>query len=556
MKGKGGSGGGGGKKAKSKGQARRRVARKRGSTRGRARKSPGGGTKGRAPRKRGGGRPGSAIPVGSRFMRTVTTAKITELRDANARDSEDYRVYDACLMRRTKRMSLHKIADLVGIPYETLRRRLIACNSRKEAIRHPDKKYIERGKNYALIIGDNELYGGIDEMNDGKNGRPFTFGEKVFVLAAIYKAGVNIAYRPLEKVIRIHAGGERRTPSYSQLRKRGQAIKIESGDVDGTPFLGVCGMRLNLHFMIGDGTSMKSTSRNEYRQAVYGNSSNQRYKFALMINASTYDAVFLATSSEPGKGESGSQIASLLSGAMERIRRNPNASLADTVKILYDGAADKEEVYAAAAREGCELVAPVRVDSSSDTKPRRRKAGPEKAGPEKAWPEKAGPEKAGPEKAGPETLPDPPEFNGAMLRRQEVYRQNGGLDSVTPENKAKLDAMSDEEVDEHRAEWRVKKEYSKRVLVESWFSAFKRVVGDEITSRKAENMEQELLLKVGLYNHMNDDAVANGYTGTRVVIHEGWAGSRASRRAKGRTDVEGTAKARKAATTWAKKGIG
>ena len=34
-------------------------------------------------------------------------------------------------------------------------------------------------------------------------------------------------------------------------------------------------------------------------------------------------------------------------------------------------------------------------------------------------------------------------------------------------------------------------------------------------------MGQELLLKVGLYNHMNDAALASGYGGTRVVISEG-----------------------------------
>ena len=77
-------------------------------------------------------------------MKTVTTGKIKELRDAEPEGGEAYRVYDSCLMRRSGRMSMRKIADKVEIPYQTLRRRLIACNKRREATRHPNTKYVDR----------------------------------------------------------------------------------------------------------------------------------------------------------------------------------------------------------------------------------------------------------------------------------------------------------------------------------------------------------------------------------------------------------------------------
>ena len=65
----------------------------------------------RAPRRGArGGRQGKVIPAGSRFMRTVTTAKITAMRDAEAEGGEARRVYDACLMRRSGRKGLRKIA--------------------------------------------------------------------------------------------------------------------------------------------------------------------------------------------------------------------------------------------------------------------------------------------------------------------------------------------------------------------------------------------------------------------------------------------------------------
>ena len=69
-------------------------------------------------------------------------------------------------------------------------------------------------------------------------------------------------------------------------------------------------------------------------------------------------------------------------------------------------------------------------------------------------------------------------------------------------------------------------------------------------------MEQELLLKVGIYNHMIYDALVKGYTPTKVVINEGWAGSKAHRRKKGGRHAKGTAKTKKAITAKTKKGVG
>ena len=205
-------------------------------------------------------------------MRTVTTARITAMRDAEAEGSEARRVYDACLMRRSGRKGLRKIALAVGIPYETLRRRLAGCNSRKEAVRYPDKRYIERGRYYALVIGRDELFGGVDELNKGKKGRPYKFGPTAIKSAAVFRAGTDIAWRPLEGLVRLQAGGLE-TPSYTQLRRRAAKIEIEAGDADGTPFLGICGAKYTIKYMVGDGLAMKATTRGEYRQAVYGNCS-------------------------------------------------------------------------------------------------------------------------------------------------------------------------------------------------------------------------------------------------------------------------------------------
>ncbi len=57
------------------------------------------------------------------------------------------------------------------------------------------------------------------------------------------------------------------------------------------------------------------------------------------------------------------------------------------------------------------------------------------------------------------------------------------------------------------------------------------------------SMGQELL-KVGLCNHINDDALAKGCTPTLAVAGEGWAGSKRRRGRKGGRCVEVPARTR------------
>ena len=75
-------------------------------------------------------------------------------------------------------------------------------------------------------------------------------------------------------------------------------------------------------------------------------------------------------------------------------------------------------------------------------------------------------------------------------------------------------------------------------------SGLKRAIGDEIKARTPASAGQELLLKVCLYNHMNDDALAKGCTPTLAVAGEGWAGSKRRRGRKGGRCVEVPARTR------------
>jgi len=50
--------------------------------------------------------------------------------------------------------------------------------------------------------------------------------------------------------------------------------------------------------------------------------------------------------------------------------------------------------------------------------------------------------------------------------------------------------------------WKKEKSYGLRWIAESAFSALKRCYGKHVMARKFENMQQELLFKVFLYNQL------------------------------------------------------
>ena len=73
-------------------------------------------------------------------------------------------------------------------------------------------------------------------------------------------------------------------------------------------------------------------------------------------------------------------------------------------------------------------------------------------------------------------------------------------DQIGGSMKTSIDGIKAEEREENKKRWKSRVGYGRRWLIEIIISAFKRMFGDHVQSRKWEHMVQEIKLKVALYN--------------------------------------------------------
>ena len=76
--------------------------------------------------------------------------------------------------------------------------------------------------------------------------------------------------------------------------------------------------------------------------------------------------------------------------------------------------------------------------------------------------------------------------------------------------------MSQEEKKENQTYWKARLGYNMRWVVEGVFSLFKRLFGGNVTALKWKNIEQEILLKVALYNTWRDESIS----GSRCIVDD------------------------------------
>ncbi len=509
-------------------------------------------------KKRRRGNPGKGIlETGSRFMRSVSSATMAEERDKAPEGSEERAVWDGCILRRAD-IKCRDIAKKVGMPYSTMRNRLIRMHENKKMkMTYDDARYIDRGRYYILDVTEETMFRGIDEMNKGKRGRPFVYCRDAFWLAYVFKELTGIPYRSLAGAARNKAAGRFRTPSYSTYRERIASLKIEEDDTDGRVWFTSRGERYEVGMVLMDGSSLKGTSRSEYRQITYGNGSNACHKIAVAVDSNAKKVLFVVVTDQ-SVGESPATLDCLLDGAVRNVSANPGMTLAQGAVAAYDGAVDAAESYEIADKVGVGLVVPVRINSSAnpvpdeevvgegeprsgaaepraaesepraaESEPRAAESEPRAAESEpraaESEPRAAESEPRAAEPDEPNSTASPPgqpqdHRKGAAMRKMAVYKQLGGMDEITPETEKALRNMSVQEKRANRRLWRTTSGYNMRVGVEGYFSAFKRIFGDKVMSRKRDTAEQEIRMKVAIYNDMIGMAVANGHTAKKVWV--------------------------------------
>ena len=490
------------------------------------------GRRGKAKRGRR-GNPGSGIlPSGAKFMRSTAAASMREERDSAPEGSDERAVWDGCIMRRAGE-PVRAIAAKLGMTYPTMRRRLVSMEKNwKERVSYPDSRYVDRGRFYLFTTDEKKLFGRLKEINKGKRGRPFLFCDEFFLMLSVFQLHTRIRYRQAAGMARDEAGGRFRTPSFSTIQKRINRLEITEGDVDGQLWFGKGKARQEVALLVMDGSSLKATSRSEYRQAVYKNCNMSRHKIIVAADRESKKSLYVMTQG-PDTGEQSEKIGKVLVGALKNIEENPNMTLAQGAVMAYDGAADSDKTYEIADKAGVGLLVPVRINSSADPVPDGPGEGEDgeapaapnsgdpaaaPAAPNSGDPAAAPAAPAAPDPGAPASGRPQPRETGAALRKKAIYKQLGGFDEVTPETEEALRNMSVDEKKANRRKWRTTSGYSDRSLIEGCFSTVKRVFGDEVRSKKPENAEREIRLMFAAYNNMIDQAMVRGQTAVRIRL--------------------------------------
>ena len=531
---------GGGREAKSKGRAKMRAGAAKGAAKGAQ----------------------NEIPTGSQFLRFHTAREMiaNEKAAKDAGKDKEAAFWKACQMRRARK-SLRKIAEKVGIPYATLRRKMLEVIARRRRIRYNDDRYKRRGELYVIELDAEMLFGGVDEKNRGKNGHPYVFGDEIFKAIAIYRAATGAQLRQIEGMLKKEAKGEFRVPSFSQIRKRTERLSVS--ECEGYITIGKGGPKLTVHHILIDASGWRSTTRSAYRADRYGNAARGYHKVVVAVDAATNLSLSVEVLDEK-VGDSPALLRKMIKSAFDYIQKHDGMELGEDVTVSADGSFDANDSHRDAAEGGYRLNCPTKRNSSPKAPPMPQ-AWEEGAGP---CPAPAGERQAGCEKPAEHGKPagcEKPaehgkEFDGEVLRHRAVLHQQGGIENPTAEDYEKFKSLTPQEKWENMRYWAGKSGYTLRQKIEAWFGASKATTGDGIRAKKPSSVKFEVGCKVSIYNHMIDDAISRGYTaevvekgpdGTMIICNT--AGKASSTLCRGQPqDKQG----HEGTSCWNKKGVG
>ena len=66
-----------------------------------------------------------------------------------------------------------------------------------QTAKYDDQKYTSRGKFYTLHIDSEIMNDGVKELNDNKVGAPFVYSDTCFMVTALFRNTVGVAYRQM-----------------------------------------------------------------------------------------------------------------------------------------------------------------------------------------------------------------------------------------------------------------------------------------------------------------------------------------------------------------------
>ena len=294
---------------------------------------------------------------------------------------------------------------------------------KKAARKYDDRKYIERGKFYVLDIDEDQLYN-VEDLNEGKVGRPFKYSDEAFVAARIFRAVARVPYRQLKGVFEMIVGKD--VPAHSIIFDRINAIVEKDGE-GGTLYLGNRS-EIRVEFFAGDSTGLKSTNRGNWMDQKWGGRKGF-VKLHVIVDAKTKKiyAIKITTDKEGDMPNLKELLRQALSnakpaepsvdkpaepvpkvkvhgdkvGVLDRLVDKP-AEPVPKVKVCLDAAYDSKESYRLFDEHGVEGPVPVRRNFAGNA-------------------------------------------NGSTARKEAGFRQLGGFDRIDRDAQQKFAKMTDEQ---------------------------------------------------------------------------------------------------------------
>ena len=324
-----------------------------------------------------------------------------------------------------------------------------------QTAKYDDQKYISRGEFYVLHLDSKIMKDGVKELNDNKVGAPFVYSDACFMVTALFRNTVGVAYRQLQGIIKDVLGKEK-SPNYSAIYKRINKINLE--DDNGKSWFSDGKTKTEIVFLSGDSTGLKPTSRGDWMGKKW-DIKRGFIKMHIMVDSKTKKIYAVSITNE--KSGDAPEFKKLLSEALHNIENSTNVVVpADQLLVSADGAYDSNDNFEQCKKKDVIPVIPIRKNFSIKTK-------------------------------------------GNNVRKEQGLLQLGNC-KMNSQNIKIFDDLTEEQKKANQKQWKKDIDYGRRWTVEIAFSTFKRILGEDISARVWCNVVREIKFKVMIYNLMID----------------------------------------------------
>ena len=326
-----------------------------------------------------------------------------------------------------------------------------------QKIKYNDQKYISRSKYYVLHLDSEIMSQGVEKLNENKVGAPFLYSDTCFMVMALFRNTIGVAYRQLQGVAK-EMLGEGNSPKYSAICKRINKISLE--DNNGKSWFSDGKTKTEIVFLAGDSTGLKPTSRGDWMGEKW-KIKRGFIKLHIMVDSKTKKIYAVSITDE--KSGDAPEFEKLLSEALYNIENSSNVEKSEELLVGADGAYDSNDNFETCEKNNVIPAIPVRKNFSIKTK-------------------------------------------GNIIRKEQGLMQLGNC-KLDDKNMEMFNQLIEEQKKDNQKQWKKDIGYGRRWSVEIAFSTFKRIFGENISARVWCNVVREIKFKVMIYNLMIDDAL-------------------------------------------------